>query len=85
MTFVKNERVSVLYDASSGSVTNCTVDRKDPKLDDGILSQNKSTLVANGNKEANGASLPAAVSTTQKVGLDDDDIPIPPTGSPLKL
>jgi len=79
VSLVKNGRVSVVYDASSGSVANCKIDRKDLKLDDGILAQNNSQVSVKGNQDTKGVTLSAVTSLAQKVGLDDDDIPIPPS------
>ena len=78
VTLAKNDRVSVVLDASAGKVSNCILDRKDPTKDDGILAQNGSTVTAKGNKDAKGGAVPAVQTSKSKVGLDPTPIFMPP-------
>ena len=59
VSLVKNERASIVVDASTATVSNCTITRKDPSIDDGILAQNGGKVTATNNKDGQGKPLSA--------------------------
>lgn len=77
VTMVKNQRVSVIIDRSSGTVSNNTVDRLDPAKDDGILAQNSGTVQGSGNKDGQGNPLAPVTVPGTKVAVDPNPLWMP--------
>jgi len=80
----RNGRATVVVDASEGSISNCTVDRKDPKADKGIYAQSGAKVTGTGNKDKGGAALaPVNVSAADALSINPDPIWMP--AAPTKM
>ena len=79
---IKNERASVVIDASEGAVTNCVLDRKNSKTDQGILAQNggKVTKEIN-NQDAKGNPLSSVKVPGTKVTINPEPFFMPPSAT----